>query len=409
MSEEGKDKKNLLLMSPMLHQGGFERVCVQTARLLKDDFHTAILIFSDKDINYDISGLEVINIDVPSSKGLPAKVRNILLRIKKVREVKKNRKIDIAYSFGSSANIVNVLSRTKEKIYTGIRCSTDTENPREVRLLTTRSDRVLSCSKEIMRQLSGEYGYSRSAYIYNPLNIEDIREKAKEKVDDIPFKKDGAGSPEESVKLIVGMGRDDRIKGFWHLVKAFSIAEKEIPGARLVLLGAGSFEGCRKLAEDLKVSSKVAFPGVRKNPFPYVAAADLYVLSSNHEGFPNALLEAMALERPVIAADCKTGPREILLSDEAYEELLKEKPDGSSTDKTIEGDFGILVPDMGDEPDYNAAVITEGERELARQMIRLLRDEKALRDYGKKAGEHVRVYSPERYRQDLARLLREEI
>ncbi len=409
MSVPEKEKKNLLLMSPMLHQGGFERVCVQTARLLQEDFNTAILIFSDKDINYDISGLDVININVPSSRGIPAKVRNIIRRIRKVREVKKNRKTDIAYSFGSSANIVNVLSRAGEKVYTGIRCSTDTENPREVNLLTARSDRVLSCSKEIMRQLRSEYDYSGSAYIYNPLNIKDISEKAAEKVLDLPFGKGGDAPTEEPVKLVMGMGRDDRIKGFWHLVKAFSIVSERIPEARLVLLGAGSFEGCRKLAEDLKISSKVSFPGVRKNPFPYVAAADLYVLSSNHEGFPNALLEAMALERPVIAADCKTGPREIILSDEEYENLLKEIPDGSSTKRTIDGSFGILVPDMGDEPDYNAALITEGERELARQMIRLLGDEQLSLQYGKKAGGHVRIYSPERYRQDLTRILREEI
>ena len=44
-------KKNLLLMVPMLHQGGFERVCVQTARLLAEDFSVTVLIFTDKDIH----------------------------------------------------------------------------------------------------------------------------------------------------------------------------------------------------------------------------------------------------------------------------------------------------------------------------------------------------------------------
>ena len=62
------DKKNLLLIVPMLHQGGFERVCVQTARLLEPYYHVSILIFSSKDINYDITGLDVIDIDLPGGK-----------------------------------------------------------------------------------------------------------------------------------------------------------------------------------------------------------------------------------------------------------------------------------------------------------------------------------------------------
>lgn len=49
----------------MLHQGGFERVCVRTARILRNDFEVTIAMFSDADIAYDINGLSVVNLDVP--------------------------------------------------------------------------------------------------------------------------------------------------------------------------------------------------------------------------------------------------------------------------------------------------------------------------------------------------------
>ena len=76
-------KKNLMLMVPMLHQGGFERVCVKTARLMEKYYNVYILIFSSKDINYDITGLKVIDIDVPSKKGVVNKVFNVIKRVRK--------------------------------------------------------------------------------------------------------------------------------------------------------------------------------------------------------------------------------------------------------------------------------------------------------------------------------------
>ena len=73
-------RRNLVLITPMLHQGGFERVCIETARLMKDDYNITIVIFSDKDIAFDVSGLNVLNLDVGVRDGKIAKVLNILKR-----------------------------------------------------------------------------------------------------------------------------------------------------------------------------------------------------------------------------------------------------------------------------------------------------------------------------------------
>lgn len=396
--------KKLLLMVPMLHQGGFERVCVKTARVLQGIYDVTILIFSDKDINYDITGLKVVNIDVPSVKGKAGKVLNVLKRIAKVRAFKKKEGFDISYSFGSSANLINVFSRQKEKVLTGLRCQTDLEEPGQVRLFTRRSDRVLSCSKEIMRQLKSDYGYDRSSYIYNPLDIADIRAKAEEPVQDMPFEKE---RQMPNHKILIGMGREDYIKGFWHLIKAFSLVRKTYPEARLIILGAGKFENYRKLAEDLGQKDCIAFPGVRKNPFPYVAGADLFVLPSNHEGFPNALLEAMALARPVVAADCKTGPREILLTEDEYGKLIEEAPDGSSIKETQKGEYGILVPDMDEHEDFDAGNITEEDIRLAGAIEEMLADPSLMEHYSRKALERAGTYTPEKYRDALDGILTE--
>ena len=394
-----QNKKNLMLMVPMLHQGGFERVCIKTARLMQEYYNVCILIFSSKDINYDITGLDVIDIDVPSEKGVLSKVMNVLKRVKKARRIKKERNIDICYSFGSSANYVNSLSRAGEKVLTGLRCQTDLESPRQVKLFCRKSDQVLSCSKEIVRQLQSDFKYDRSTYIYNPLDIQDIQNRAGETPDDYPFLGD-------DIKVFSCSARNDYIKGIWHLVKAFSLVQYKHPEARLLVLGSGNWDKYKELAKALGIKDKVAFPGVKKNPFPYVAASDVYVCSSNHEGFPNAVLEAMALRKPVISADCKTGPREILLSDAEYENLIKEIPDGSSIDKPILGEFGILVPDMDEEENFDPEYVTEGERILAEQMERILDDEELLRNYSDKSFERATVYAPDKYKESIHEILK---
>ena len=388
------NKKNLMLMVPMLHQGGFERVCIKTARLMQDYYNVYILIFSSKDINFDITGLEVIDINVPAKKGIVNKVFNVIKRVIKTRKIKKDLGIDIAYSFGSSSNYVNVLSKGKEKVLTGLRCQTDMENPKNIKMFCKGSDQVLSCSKEIVRQLLRDFDYNRSTYIYNPLDVEDVRAKGNEKNDDMPF----AG---EDVKIISCMGRNDYIKGIWHLVKAFSIVYKKHPEARLVVLGAGNWSGYETLSEQLGIKGKASFPGVKKNPFTYVAASDIYVCSSNHEGFPNAVLEAMALGKPVISADCKTGPREILLSESEYDKLIEEIPNGDSTKEAIEGTYGIIVPDLGENVDMDPNNITEGEKLLAEKIISLLDDEDKASKYAEKAYERAMFYAPEKYKESI--------
>ena len=384
------EKKNLLLMVPMLHQGGFERVCIKTARLMQEFYNVHILIFSSKDINFDITGLDVIDIDVPAQKGIVNKVINVLKRVKKTKKVKKDLGVDISYSFGSSANYVNVLSKGKEKVLTGLRCQTDMDNKKNVRLFCNRSDQVLSCSKEIVRELERDYSYNRSTYIYNPLDVSDVQDKGSEDIKDYPFN-------EPDVKVISCMGRNDYIKGIWHLVKAFSLVEKAHPEARLIVLGAGDWSDYRDMAWSLGIKEKVAFPGVRKNPFPYVAKSDVYVCSSNHEGFPNAVLEAMALKKPLISADCKTGPREILLNENQYNALIKEIPNGDSITKPIEGEFGILVPDMSEEVNMNPEDISDEERVLADQIIALLDSDEKMKHYSEKAYERALFYTPEKY------------
>lgn len=98
-----------------------------------------------------------------------------------------------------------------------------------------------------------------------------------------------------------------------HALIIEAMSKLDIPGAQLMIVGAGSMlEESRRLAERLGVSDKVVFAGFKSNPAPFYYSADLFVLSSNYEGFGNVIVEAMSCGLPVVSTDCPSGPSEIL-------------------------------------------------------------------------------------------------
>ncbi len=156
---------------------------------------------------------------------------------------------------------------------------------------------------------------SRVTVIMNPKSREEILVKAQEPVTHEWFLN-------KTVPIVIAVGRLRVQKNFKLLIRAFAKLPHTVH-ARLVIVGSGrEGERLRKVAEKAGITDRVYFTDYVDNPYAWMKKADVYVATSLWEGLPNALLEAMVCGLPAIAADCSSGPREILAPNTDYRKRL---------------------------------------------------------------------------------------
>lgn len=178
------------------------------------------------------------------------------------------------------------------------------------------ADDIIAVSKGVATDLSlaAKLSPDRIQVIYNPIVTPDLQEKSKAPLEHAWFR---AGEP----PVVLGVGRLTAQKAFNVLIEAFAQVRKSQP-ARLLILGEGEERPMLEAQiRQLELEQDVDLPGFVSNPYSYMADAALFVLSSRWEGLPTVLVEAMSLRTPVIATDCPSGPREILM-DGQYGQLV---------------------------------------------------------------------------------------
>lgn len=130
----------------------------------------------------------------------------------------------------------------------------------------------------------------------------------------------------EETSLVTAVGRLTAVKNYPLLLRSFAQALRAFPGAALAVVGEGEeLESLKALSEALDIADRVRFTGFRKDVSEVLHASDLFVHASLMEGFPNAILEAMAMGKPVVATEV-----------------------GGVPELVAHGETGLLVP-SGDE------------------------------------------------------------
>lgn len=378
--------KNIAFLIPSMRNGGAERVLSNMSINLDEKFNQNIIVWDGKDVDYPFNG-QLIDLDIHNADNIIGNINVLLKRVRNVKKYKKENNIDTTISFLEGPNIVNIFSRSKDKVIVSVHNFQSKERQGIygkifkflIKNFYNRADYVVAVSEQIRIDLIENFKLEENKVkvIYNPFDIERIQALMKEEIDQ-------AYSDIFNHPVVINAGRLTNQKGQWHLIKSFVKVKESVPNAKLVILGQGELENnLKQLAKDLDIYEDVHFLGFQKNPFKYIHKADVFALTSLFEGFPMCLAESMVCEIPIISVDCKSGPRE----------MLYENTDIMSCAKDIEyADYGILSCPFDDEMRFDTFISNE-EKLFAKGVVDLLKDEKLKSDYIEKSKNRVKSFN----------------
>ncbi len=174
-----------------------------------------------------------------------------------------------------------------------------------IKLFYHKTDHVINQCHSMRKDLISIYPklQQNSSVIFNPISTH-----IEEYSNTIDFTK------VEKKNYLLCVGRLEKVKAFHYAIEGFSKISKKFPDMRLKIVGHGSLaEELKEKTIDLDVESKVDFEGFQKNIIPYYLHAKATVLTSLYEGYPNVLIESIAMNTPVVAFNCPGGTNEIVL------------------------------------------------------------------------------------------------
>ena len=297
-------KKKILFIIPSMRGGGSERVISTILNYLSRDRFEIILVLLQKEGKYldELpNDIEIIDLDVKQAR----------YAIFDIIKVIKQRKPNIVFSTLGYLNILISIIRPffskKIKFIARESSIVSIQNQQEkypkifdflFRNFYKNFDLIISQSNYMKNDLVENYKISseKIVTINNPIDFKNITTLAKEEM-------------QEKVDILV-VGRVDKNKNFKDIIEILPTLKERT----LTILGDGIlYKELKELVQKLGLEKRVYFLGFQKNPYKYMKKANLLVLTSLYEGFPNVILEANALGTPVVAYSCKGGTREIVL------------------------------------------------------------------------------------------------
>lgn len=300
----------ILFVIGSMSSGGAERVISEMSNYwVAQGWEVSILTTNMTANKQDFYSLDsrVKRIDISMSKKLN-KLKYFFNLFRKIRNEIKREQADTVISFISSLNLITIMSMFGLKIPLII---SDRNNP--------YLDKVGFFYKRILYPFANKlivqtYGVKEFYKNISGLDIEVIPNPISQHT---PMSKEANFKFDK--KTICTVGRlNISLKGFDLLIEAFGRLEKKYPDWNLIIFGEGKDRGkLEQLIANHGLENRIFLPGNIDSPRDTIRHADIFVLSSLSEGFPNVLLEAMSVGLPSISFACKYGPEEMIESEKS--------------------------------------------------------------------------------------------
>ena len=332
------EKKILILVDSLKVGGGSDKFAAILGTRLHDyGYHVSYLTLMDGSPKYQFKGDYYTLNENDIYENDFRRGFNLLRYSPKIKKICAELNIDTLISAGDPANFHALFSRwlfgNKVRIIISQHMNPEIflDSPLKFRLIKyfyPRADEIVCVSKEVERIFNEVYGFKNTLTIYNMMDIE---ENLKLSLEELPnqykeffeIKNKNGKFSEEGYFNFINLGRLDRQKGQWFLIRSFRRVVDEHENARLFILGEGDLRGeLEVLINDLHLDENVFLLGDQENVFPFLKNSDCFIFSSLWEGFGLVLVEALSLNLPIISTDCKTGPREVLCPELDIDKLI---------------------------------------------------------------------------------------
>lgn len=331
--------KKIALIVPVLSSGGVEAVVSTLSQNIGDDVLKVIILYNSKVIAYPYSG-HIISLNVKIGGNFILKIFSFIKKCIAIKRIKKKCHFDAVVSFQESANLINVMTRCKEKVVVSTHSykSNELNGIRKIfykvafGIFYNMADRVVAVSKGVGNDLVEKWGVKGNLVevIYNPVDGERIKCLAEAEINDDEKTLFGE-------KTLVIVGRLSYEKGQRLLLTAFSDIAKERQDVNLLIIGEGpDYNFLKDTIIRLNLKNRVFLLGYQANPYKYIRHSSCLILYSLWEGFGLVLVESLLCGTPVIAVDCLSGPAEIL--------GVK-----SGGDDIIQTPYGYLIPAINED------------------------------------------------------------
>jgi len=309
-------------------------VAATLSREFQKSGHVPLFALFRDEVSYPYAGEKFI-LDSSDQYYLGGRLQAHIRRHFQLKKIIKKQSPDVILSFLEAPNLHNVLVNKRAIVSVRSSKSASAGPPFNWKWLVNyvyrSSWRIITVSEEIKKNIIRSYRIAedRLVMLPNPIDVDRVRELGSQPVDQ-------KWQAYFMQPVVVSVGSLRREKAQHLLIAAFANALTRRPKLKLLILGEGPLRNeLEALTESLRISKHVFFPGRVRNPFKYVKRSQVMVLPSYSEGWPNALVESLALRIPVIATDCYSGPREI---------LVQEKNSGSTSQTPLQTECGVLIP-----------------------------------------------------------------